>query len=143
MILYVIIGVLVLLTLGSTIFGMTYFSRYRILKGNNSKLKKTYTALKEEYLFKGRKGFYEHSFCGAKGIVYLQEIERYNNDYSKVRFLNIEIYEGYGDEAKWCRENAEETFTSIRKTSSIEWLEPNIKDQRKEKLKEIEKNLGE
>ena len=140
MITTIIFGVLFII---GVVFAIVYISLYHNMKKKYNTANKKYNDLKEEYLFTGRKGFYVHSYISVDANVIVQEIERYNG-YSKIRLVDIEIFNDgssfSSDGVKWCKENVQKTFTSIRKTSDIQWLELNVKDSRKAKIKEIEKN---
>lgn len=88
----------------------------------------------------GRKGFYNYSHgFSYKCIIYINELDRYNNGYSKITIDNIEPTNGGDSAIKYAKEN----FITLRKTDTIEWLEGemDIKTIRKEKLDKIKKSL--
>lgn len=73
-------------------------------------------------------------------IVYVKELDRYTNGMSKIELTNIEVINGYQiSQYSWVKKSHIERFSSIKKTSEIEWLESeeSIKESRKEKLTKI------
>lgn len=75
--------------------------------------------------------------------VYIKEIDRYTNGLSKIELVKIEIVSGLDlDQYYWVKQGVEARFSSIKKTSEIEWLESveSIKKLRKKKLEELFKN---
>ena len=75
-------------------------------------------------------------------IAYVSELERYKNNLSKIKLNSVEIESGVSvDQYFFIKKCVVETFISIVDTNKIHWLEPNItlKDERKEKLKQIGK----
>lgn len=102
----------------------------------------------------GRVGYYSDSVnllseedkkSGLKGepyyfTIHVKEIERYTNGISKIELINIEVTSGYHiDQYSWVRESQKVRFSSLKKTSEIEWLEldKDLKESRKEKLNKI------
>ena len=76
-------------------------------------------------------------------IVYVKELDRYTNGMSKIELNNIEVISGYQiSQYSWVKKSQRERFSSIKKTSEIEWLESEetIKESRKEKLAKILNN---
>jgi len=75
-----------------------------------------------------------------KYVFYIKEIDRYTNGMSKIQLTNIEITSGFSpDQFDWIKKCAKNQFSSIKKTSEIEWLESeeNVKEQRRQKLEKI------
>jgi virulence-associated protein VapD len=79
--------------------------------------------------------------------IHVKELDRFTNGMSKIELIDIEIISGFSpiqyDYVKKC---ARDCFSSVRKTSDIEWLESEetTKEQRKQKLdklKEIESKI--
>lgn len=61
---------------------------------------------------------------------------------SKIRLNEIEVTSGYDhNQYDWVKKCAREMFSSLMKTSDIEWLESeeSIKELRKQKLEKIKK----
>lgn len=102
----------------------------------------------------GRNGFYsdtvnllspEDKKNGTSGetyyfTIYVKELERYTNGMSKIKLINIEVTGGFQiDQYSWIKESQEKRFSSLKKTSEIEWLEieQDLKELRKEKLEKI------
>ena len=101
-----------------------------------------------------RKGYYENVLNlmspedrknGLKGesytcILYIKELDRYTNGMSKIELTEIELISGF-DSSKidHVKINMRTKFSSLKKTSDIEWLESeeSIKELRKQKLKKI------
>lgn len=79
--------------------------------------------------------------------IHVKELDRYTNGMSKIQLINLEITSGFrSDQYSWVTSCAKSNFSSLKKTSEIEWLESEetIKEMRKEKLKklgDIENNL--
>lgn len=88
----------------------------------------------------GRKGFYYYNYgFSYKCIIYIKELDRYDNGFSKIAIDEIESINGKNDVKKHAMEN----FITLKKTDTIEWLEEemDIKTIRKEKLDKIKKSL--
>lgn len=85
---------------------------------------------------------------GLKGdpygcVIYVEELDRYKNGESKVKLINIEIVSGFNsDQYEHVKKVLRNRFPSLRNTADITWLESedNIKEMRKQKLKNIQKN---
>jgi len=72
--------------------------------------------------------------------VYVKEIERYTNGMSKIQLIKSEVVSGYSpNQYLWVKECVEKRFSSVKKSSEIEWLEveEDLKEMRKEKLNKI------
>lgn len=118
------------------------------------KLKSKLKGLKEVYLTTNRKGFYTAKIhllseseykIGEKGdpynfIIYVEEIDRYQNGLSKIKMTDIELTSGF-DTAQFdhAKKIMISKFSSLKKTDEIEWLESenSIKEERRLKLKKI------
>jgi len=75
--------------------------------------------------------------------VYIKEIDRYTNGLSKIELVKIEVVSGFDPtQIEWVKQGVKARFSSIKKTSEIEWLESveSIKKLRKKKLEELFKN---
>lgn len=73
-------------------------------------------------------------------MIHVKELDRYSNGMSKIELSNIEIISGFkSDQYNWVKTCAKNNFSSLKKTSEIEWLESeeSTKEMRKEKLKKI------
>lgn len=88
----------------------------------------------------GRYGFYNfNSFSSSyRAIVYVDELDRYTDGYSRIRIHKIEPTSSYKKDSE---EKAKDNFISLKLTSEINWLESEdyIKKLRKEKLDKINK----
>lgn len=102
----------------SVFFGVKYFLLKNGLK-------------KYENFGTGRKGFYKFRDI----FVYVYEIYRYTNGYSKIKIDRIDSSSSY------YIGTIKNRFQSMVKTVEIEWLESedNIKRSRKEKLDKLKK----
>ena len=100
----------------------------------------------KKQIIKGRRGFYREELeiksAYRKNVVilYVIEIERFENNLSKVALEYIEI-EACDDPDKidWLKIYAKKKFISIVKTDKVEWLIPTLKNDRKDKILEINK----
>lgn len=89
----------------------------------------------------GRKGYYYYNYgFSCKFIIYINELDRYTNGYSKISIDTIEIVNG-DKRDKETINYAITNFLTLKRTDSIEWLdgEMSIKKSRKEKLDKIKK----
>lgn len=84
----------------------------------------------------GRYGFYK---VDSRAIIYVVEIDRYKDGYSKIKIDNIEPYNTL-DPDRAIR-NARGSFITLRPTKDIEWLESEdaVRKMRKEKLDQLKK----
>lgn len=89
----------------------------------------------------GKFGFYKikFNFSSYNSIVYIKEIDRFTNGYSKIEISNIEPLDK--NESTEAIKQAKNNFVSLILTQNIEWLEGenSIKRIRKEKLEKLEK----
>jgi len=90
----------------------------------------------------GRIGFYIYNSGGYgyySAYVYVNEIDRYSDGYSKIKINNIEPFNK--NYISGSLKNAKDSFLTLRKTNDIEWLESedNIRKIRKEKLENLKK----
>ena len=129
-------NIILLITLGVIIspIAVIFSIKYFIIK----KLIKEY-----EEIGTGRYGFYNYSYSSGscyKAIVYVDELDRYTDGYSKIRINRIEST-STNTYKKDSKERAENDFISLKLTSEIEWLESedHIKKLRKEKLDKLNK----
>jgi lipopolysaccharide export LptBFGC system permease protein LptF len=86
---------------------------------------------KYESIGTGKIGFYKiYDY-----YVYIKEIDRYTNGYSRIKIDFIDSNNSY------YRNIIKKKFNSLVKTVNIEWLESedNLKDIRKEKLNKLKK----
>lgn len=141
----------------STLFLILYLDTKKKLlteKDKNKNLEAKYNIIKES--ISKRQGYYYETTTllsiedRKKGLagdpyktyIYVQEIDRYTNGMSKIELKKIEVISGYSIEKyPWVIECETTQFSSLRKTSDIEWLESedSIKELRKQKLKELDK----
>jgi len=73
-----------------------------------------------------------------EAYVYVKEIDRYINGYSKIEIIKIEPRGSYREDST---SYAKDNFVSLVLTTNIEWLEgeDHLKKVRKEKLDNIKK----
>ena len=118
-----------LMFLGGTIFfGYKYLTIRKLVK-------------EYEEIGTGRYGFYNYNYSSGscyKAIVYVDELDRYTDGYSKIKINRIEPT-STSTYKKDSKERAENDFISLKLTSEIEWLESedHIKKLRKEKLDKL------
>lgn len=122
-----IIGVIIfiLLLAGNVFLGYKYFRFKQAIKSYNE-------------IGTGRIGFYVYNPTGNySAIVFVKELDRYTDGYSKLKIDRIEPKGGGETSIEW----ATEAFTSLKKTLDVEWLESidQIKKIRKEKLLKLKK----
>lgn len=131
MIQLIIISIISLALIISLVFVFNFYKKYQKLK----------ISIKEyEDIGTGRKGFYEYGTTNLyHSIVYVKELDRYTDGYSKIKFEGIEAYNRYNYNN--ALETIKSSFISLKKTDSIDWLESedHIKKVRKEKLENIKK----
>lgn len=113
------------------LFGSTSIMTYKYIK--LKKWTKTY-----DEIGTGRHGFYMYNKGSYNAIVYVNEIDRFKDGYSKIKFNYAE------SSGPWKTESIkkyESEFISLTKTDKIEWLESeeDIKKIRKEKLENLKK----
>ena len=73
-------------------------------------------------------------------ILYVKELDRYTNGMSKIELTDVELISGFDNtQFDYVKRTMRTKFSSLRKTSDIEWLESedSIKEVRKQKLKKI------
>jgi hypothetical protein len=79
-----------------------------------------------------RTGYYEYSTDLVDGEksdtykmnIYVKELEKYTNDMSKIELLQIEVLSGIDPtQYIFIKDATKKRFSSIRKTSDIQWLE--------------------
>lgn len=119
---YTLSGLLVIMTLMTLFYGIKF------------------RRVSKEIFNEKRIGFYNFHNYKGDAIVYVKELEKYDNGMSKIKLKKIEIYGDryYRSELKTAIKN---NFKSLRDSTDIEWLEvkKTLKDIRKEKLKQINK----
>lgn len=122
--------ILIILLIITSFLAFVFLYKYIRLKKGLEQYKKIGT---------GRYGFYKFEKYGypRKANVYVKEIDRYTNGYSKVE---IDYIESIYSEIEVAKE-AKKRFVSLIETDAIEWLEGenHLKDVRKEKLKNLKK----
>lgn len=77
-------------------------------------------------------------------IVHISEIERYKNEYSKIKLDKIEVTKGFNDsDFKRVKKYIKNEFASIKLTNNITWLESSksLNEERKEKLNKLNKSF--
>lgn len=90
----------------------------------------------------GKVGFYVYThsnYSYYNAYVYVKELDRYTDGYSKIEISNIEpLNKNYISESKLRVNNS---FLTLMKTNEIEWLESedSIRKIRKEKLDNLKK----
>lgn len=86
----------------------------------------------------GRYGFYNYCSGSYKAIVYVDEIDRYKDGYSKIKINHIEATGSWKDDTI---DKVKNSFITLVQTNNIEWLESeeDIKRIRKEKLENLKK----
>jgi hypothetical protein len=95
---------------------------------------------KYEDIGTGRYGFYKFG-NSYKSYVYVKELDRFTNGYSKIKIDKIETLETTRFSQKQSIINAKANFVTLVLTNKIEWLEgeDQIKKKRKEKLEQLKK----
>jgi hypothetical protein len=92
--------------------------------------------LSYEKIGTGRYGFYK---VDSRAIIYVVELDRYKDGYSKIKIDNIEPYNSIDPDRS--ERSARASFVTLRPTKDIEWLESEdaVRKMRKEKLDQIKK----
>lgn len=87
----------------------------------------------------GRYGVYVEKGYLCSAYVFIKEIDRYTNGYSKIKLNRIEKISSSFDKSDY--ESIKNKFISLKKTSDIEWLEneDHLKKLRKEKIEKLQK----
>lgn len=81
-----------------------------------------------------------------KCTIFVKELDRYTNGMSKLELINIEVVSGFDvNQYSWVKKTLQNKFSSLKKTSDIEWLESEteIKELRKQKLDKLSDLLKE
>lgn len=135
-------------------------SNYKNLNTSYQNLNATYQNLLNRFnsfsneFFVNKNGYYDDSVNlmspedkknGKSGdlykcIVFVKELDRYTNGLSKIELTNIEVVSGFDpNQYSWVKQTITSKFSSLRKTSLIEWLESEteIKELRKQKLDKL------
>ena len=129
-------------------------SNLTIITSKYSSLTDIFNNFKKELSLNFRKGYYEYTLSilsmeerknglpgePYKGILHVKEIDKYTNGMSKIELIDIEIISGYdSSQYDYVKKSMKTKFSSLKKTSEIEWLESeeNIKELRRQKLKKI------
>lgn len=130
------------------------------LQRKNITLSKTIDEIKTDIDTTEKKGFYEHTINllspeqkkkGAKGeqydlLVYIREKERYTNGMSEIYLTKIELVSGFDhSQYDWVKQCTKDKFSTLKKTSDIQWLEPIIplNKQRLDKINKLLENIKE
>jgi len=127
----IILAIPILLLIASNVY---YFLKYRKLRNRISEYDDIGT---------GRYGFYKYksnNYTNNRMVyVYVKELDRYTDGYSKIKIDKIEPFQTSMVEETITK--AKEDFMSLRLTSDIEWLESedHMKKLRKEKLENLKK----
>jgi hypothetical protein len=161
-------SILILIALGvcfstSVLFIVLYVNirkKYTKIDSNLQKKSVGYSNLLEAFnkfkkeMTSNKKGYYEATINlmspeahknGLPGepykcLFYIKELDRYTNGMSKIELTEIEVVSGFDhyqfDHVKKTMKNQ---FSSLKKTTDIEWLESedSIKELRKQKLEKI------
>jgi len=95
-----------------------------------------------------RNGYYTKDYTQGKiynytAYIYVIEKDRYTNGDSKIEINNIELISDTDINKFSAKKFVLESFKSIKKTADIIWLESEqtIKEQRKNKLKQLQNNF--
>jgi hypothetical protein len=121
---------------------------------SNSILREGYNTLKKGISTSDRIGYYESKMNllsiedKEKGLsgdpyscyLYVKEIDRYTNGMSKIELTNVELIYGFNtNQFEHVKNTMRNKFSSIRKTTDIEWLESedSLKEIRRKKLEKI------
>lgn len=119
-------------TLKLSVFLLIITLHYNInLNGNSTQI-----------IEKNRRGYYEQvnnltseehkndatSGDTYKSIVFVEEIEKYTNGMSKIKLVDINVVSGFDpNKVDWIKTIIKTQFSTIRKTSDIEWIKNDIK----------------
>lgn len=163
-IIYCTLGVFFLSTILLTIFYTKLRNKFtktdqelQKTKQEKKNLNSTIDKIKDELSTK-RNGYYVDSIVllskedkekGKTGdnysfVIYVKELDRYTNGMSKIQLTNLELTSGFDhNQYDWVKTCVRDKFSSLKKTSDIDWLESeeSIKEMRKQKLDKII-NLG-
>jgi len=111
-----------------------------------NKLKNQNKMFNKKQPIKGPRGFYLETISTKQGydkytvFLHVIEVERYENNYSRVILEKVEIEKGDDpDKYDWMKTCAKNKFVSIVKTDKVEWLMPTLKNDRRDKILEINK----
>ena len=154
--------IMILIALGvcfslSILFLVLYIKMKKKYSKTEATLQKTielFNNFKKELALYNRKGYYEYTMNlmtiedyknGLKGepyvcYLYVIELDKYTNGMSKIELTNIELLSGFdSSQFEYVKNIVKNKFSSLRKTSDINWLESEdkIKELRKQKLKKI------
>lgn len=115
----------------AALFSVTLFMTYKYIKLKAG-------IKKYDEIGTGRYGFYKYIYSSYHAIVYVDEIDRYKDGYSKIKFNHAEPT---GSWKKDSVEAAQNNFITLIETKNVEWLESeeDIKKIRKEKLENLKK----
>ena len=115
----------------SLLFFISLFVNYKYFKLKSSI--KEYNSIGT-----GRYGFYNYASGSYIAIVYVDEIDRYKDGYSKIKINHVEATGNWKSETI---ERVRNNFITLMLTNKIEWLESedDIKKIRKEKLENLKK----
>lgn len=165
----ILISILLAVFFVTTILFLIFFlknnKKYKGLKTENEQLNKKYQTLSNEFtqfkneLFINKNGYYHDSVtilsredkdAGKTGdkydcIVYVKELDKYTNGESRIQLNSIEVISGFDlNQYEWIKKVLKNKFSSVKKTSDIEWLESvnEIKELRKNKLEKLENHLN-
>lgn len=148
-----------LATIPFIITSVIFYLKYKSHKLELLELKPKYNLIKldvENLSNKIREGYYKETinFMSEKGssnvdkydcVVYVNEIDKFINGESKIKLERVEVVSGFDRNFfKDAKHVITQKFSSIRKTSDIEWLESeqSIKELRREKISVILEKLN-
>ena len=101
---------------------------------------------KNKPIIKGRKGFYEdyitttYPYSKYVVILYVIEVEMFENNLSRVVLENVEIKSGDDpDKFEYIKLCASKKFISIVNTDNVKWLVPTLITDRRDKIIKINK----
>jgi len=158
-----LIGLIVFFTLS-----VLFLTLYLVIRDKFKKLQTNYEKSQKDFQEKNQKikdelttdinkiGFYKETItlvnsgdkkAGKTGepydlVIYIKEIDRYTNGFSKIKITSLEVVSGFDhSQYTWVKQCLTDKFSSLKKTSDIEWLESeeDIKELRKQKLAKLEK----
>jgi hypothetical protein len=83
-------------------------------------------------------GFYRIPYSRGDAIIWIKELDRYNNGFSKIELIKVEPP---NSDLSYVKDYIKGNFQTIKRTSDIEWCDSvnQIKEERKHKLEQISK----
>lgn len=140
------ITILSVILICSFVFNLLLFNQKVKLDSENKKIKND-TQIEYNSL-NNRQGFFDSTFqLNSNGEthpyayrIYVEEIEKYNNVYSKLKLKNVNIIHGYSTlHYEHIKNHAKSDFLEIDDTDKFTWLEreTDIIENRKKKLERV------